>query len=158
MLVDMQDFDDNNSTPIIQMLRMTQYWCEVVGYNLSALSYCNLHVKRNMSFGSVSEPFHRRPAWYCWESMAWQVPSHKHIEAETNGRHFTDDIFKCIFLNENVWIPIKISLKFVPKGPVNNISALVLMRAWRRPSDKPLSKPMMYSLPTHICVTRPQWV
>ena len=30
-----------------------------------------------------------------------------------------------IFLNENVWIPIKASLKFVPKGPINNIPALV---------------------------------
>ena len=27
-----------------------------------------------------------------------------------NGRHFVDAIFKCIFLNENIWIPIKISL------------------------------------------------
>ena len=26
----------------------------------------------------------------------------KHIEAETNGHHFADDIFKCIFLNENI--------------------------------------------------------
>ena len=33
-----------------------------------------------------------------------------------NGRYFADDIFKCIFLYENVWIPIKISMKFVPKG------------------------------------------
>ena len=33
--------------------------------------------------------------------------------------------FKCIFLNENVWIPIEISLKFVPKGPIDNIPALV---------------------------------
>ena len=30
--------------------------------------------------------------------------------------------------------------------------------AWRRPGDKPLSEPMMASLLTHICVTRPQWV
>ena len=30
-----------------------------------------------------------------------------------------------IFLNENVWIQIKISLKFVPKGLINNILALV---------------------------------
>ena len=52
---------------------------------------------------------------------------------------FPDDIFKCIFLNENVWISIKISLKFVPKGPINNIPALVQIMAWRR----------------HICVTRP---
>ena len=30
--------------------------------------------------------------------------------------------------------------------------------AWRRPGAKPLSEPMMVSLLTHICVTRPQWV
>ena len=30
--------------------------------------------------------------------------------------------------------------------------------AWRRPGDKPLSDPMMVSLLTHICVTRPQWI
>ena len=29
------------------------------------------------------------------------------------------------FFNENAWIPIKISLKFVPKGPISNIPALV---------------------------------
>ena len=75
-----------------------------------------------------------------------------------NGRHFADDILKCIFVNENVWIPIKISLKFVPKGPINNIPALVQIMARRRPGDKPLSEPMMVRLPTHICVTRPQWV
>ena len=71
---------------------------------------------------------------------------------------FADDIFKCIFLNENVWIPIKNSLKFVPKGPINNIPTLVQIMAWRCSGDKPLSEPMMVSLPTHICVTRPQWV
>ena len=72
--------------------------------------------------------------------------------------HWGRDIFKCIFLNENVWIPIKISLKFVPLGPINNIPALVQIMAWHRPGDKPLSGPMMVRLPTHICVTRPQWV
>ena len=80
------------------------------------------------------------------------------LRPEKNGRHFADDIFKCIFLNENVWIAIKISLKFVPRGPINNIPALVQIMAWRRPGDKPLSEPMMIRLPTHICVTRPQWV
>ena len=75
-----------------------------------------------------------------------------------NGCHFADDIFKCIFLNENVWIPIKISLKFVPKGPINYIPALVHIMAWRRPGDKSLSETMMVRLLTHICATRPQWV
>ena len=31
--------------------------------------------------------------------------------------------FQMDFLNENVWVAIKISLKFVPKGPLNNIPA-----------------------------------
>ena len=75
-----------------------------------------------------------------------------------NGRHFAEDTFKHIFLNENVWISIEIPLKFVPKGPINNIPALVKIMAWRRPDDKPLSEPMMVRLPTHICVSRPQWV
>ena len=70
----------------------------------------------------------------------------------------TDDIFKCIFLNENVLTSIKISLKFVPKGQINNIPTLVQVMAWRRPGDKPLSEPMMVILLTHICVARPQWV
>ena len=72
------------------------------------------------------------------------------------GRRFADDIFKRIFLNENVRISIKISLKFVPKGPINNNPALVQIMAWRRSGDKPLSEPMMVNLLTHICVTRPQ--
>ena len=79
------------------------------------------------------------------------------LRPRQNGHHFTD-IFKCIFLKENIWITIKISLKFVPMGPINNIPALVQIMAWHRPGDKPLSESMMVSLLTHICVTRPQWV
>ena len=83
---------------------------------------------------------------------------HSTLRPKQDGRHFADDICKCIFLNENVWIPIKISLKFVPKGPINNIPAMVQIMAWRRSGDKPLSEPMMVSLPMHICITGPQWV
>ena len=75
-----------------------------------------------------------------------------------NGQHFADDIFKRIFFNENVWISINISLTCAPKYPINNYPPLVQIMAWRRPGDKPLSEPMMASLPTYICVTRPQWV
>ena len=80
------------------------------------------------------------------------------LRPRQNGHHFADDIFKCVLLNENVWITIKNSLKFVPKGLINNIPALVQIMAWCRPGDKPLSEPMLISLPTHICVTRPRWV
>ena len=80
------------------------------------------------------------------------------LRPRQNWRHFADDIFKCVFLNENVWFPINISLKFVPRGQINKIPALVQTIAWRRPGDKLLSEPMMVSLPTHICVIQPQWV
>ena len=79
------------------------------------------------------------------------------IRPGQNGCHFADT-FKRFFQGENVWISIKISLKFVPKAPINNIPSLVQIMAWCRPGDKPLSEPMMVSLLTHICVTRPQWV
>ena len=80
------------------------------------------------------------------------------LRPRQNGRHFLDDIFKFIFLRENVWISLKISLTFVPNGLINNIPALVQIMAWRRPGDKPLSESMVVGLLTHICVTRPQWV
>ena len=85
----------------------------------------------------------------------WWINS---LRPRRSRRHFADDIFKRIFLNENVRITIKISLKFVFKSPIDNIPPLFQIMAWRRPGDKPLSEAMMVSLLTHICVTRPQWV
>ena len=65
------------------------------------------------------------------------------LRPRQNGRHFPDAIFQIIFLNENLWISINVSLKFVPRGQINNIPALVQIMAWRRSGDKPLSEPMM---------------
>ena len=48
---------------------------------------------------------------------------------------------------------IKISLKFLSNGPIDYITALVQIMAWRRPGDKPLSEPMMI-----MCFNWPQWV
>ena len=61
----------------------------------------------------------------------------------TQNRYHFADICECIFLNENVWILIKISLKFVPWRQINNIPAMVQIMAWRRPSYKPLSEPIL---------------
>ena len=80
------------------------------------------------------------------------------LRPRQNSRYFADDTFKRIFMNGNVRISINFSLKFVPKGLINNIPALVQIMAWRRPGDKTLSEPMMVNLLTHLCVTRPQWV
>ena len=102
----------------------------------------------------------RLPCWVIGRNSAYLLIRHgfNTLRPRQNGRHFPDDIFKWIFLNENVWISIKISLKFVPNVPINNIPALVQIMAWCRSGDKPSSEPMVDSLLTHICVTRSQWV
>ena len=46
------------------------------------------------------------------------------------GLHLAHDIFRSVFMNEKFCILIKISLKFVPKGPIDNNPALVQIMAW----------------------------
>ena len=114
--------------------------------------------------------FHSMFAWKClihvtdcvlWHPIAFrrtiQTAYKSKLRPKQNGRYIPDDIFKWISFNENKKT-IKISLQFVPKHPINNISALVQTVAWRRLGEKPLSEPTMVSLLKHICVTRPQWV
>ena len=63
------------------------------------------------------------------------------ISPGQNGRHLTDDIFKCSFMNSFFFI--QISLKFVPKGSIDYNLASVEVMAWRQIGAKPLSKPML---------------
>ena len=114
---------------------MCNTWCR---------PYC-LHL--NMLIGLMSHP-----------GLSTSGNSLNTLRPRQNGRHFADDTFKHIFLYENVWISIEVPLKFVPEAPINNIPALVKIMAWCRPGDKSLSEPKMVRLPTHICVSRPQWV
>ena len=65
------------------------------------------------------------------------------LRPRQNGRHFPDDIFRCIFMNENACISNTSWLKFVPRDPIDNNTALVQIMAWRRTGDKPLSEPIM---------------
>ena len=74
------------------------------------------------------------------------------------GRDKMDAISQTAFLWMKMFEFRTTFLKFVPKGPINNIPALVRVMAWRRPGAKPLSEPVMVRLPTHICVTPPHWV
>ena len=59
------------------------------------------------------------------------------------GLHFAVDTFKCISVNESFCNFIGISLKFVPKGPIDNKPALLQLMAWRRIGDKPFSEAML---------------
>ena len=56
------------------------------------------------------------------------------------------DIFKCIFMNEKSCILIRISLKFVPTGPIETKAAFVQEMAWRRTGGKPLPELMLPQL------------
>ena len=60
-----------------------------------------------------------------------------------NGRNFGYNIFRRVFVNEKVFILIKISLKFVPKGLIDNNPALVHIMTCRRIGDKPSPEPML---------------
>ena len=59
---------------------------------------------------------------------------------------FADDIFKRMLSNENNRISNKISLKYVPWGPIDDMSALVQIMAWRHTGDKPLCEPMLWCI------------
>ena len=74
------------------------------------------------------------------------------LRPRQNKHHFAIDIFKYICLNKNIWISIKIPMKFFPNGPINNMLPLVQILACRRQGGKLLSKTMMVKLPTYVCV------
>ena len=91
--------------------------------------------------------------------FTWRCPCTYTSRPRHNEHNFPDDIFKSIFLNENAWISLNISLEFVPKVQINNIVALVQIMAWCQTGDKPLSEEMMaYVADSYIWVTRLQWV
>ena len=102
-----------------------------------------------------------RPLATLWLNSMW-LPCNMHniktLRLRQNGHHFADDIMRYIFFNENVWILIKISMKFVPECSVTNIPALVQIMVWHRLGDKSLSEPMVFSLLTHLWVILHQWV
>ena len=52
--------------------------------------------------------------------QSWQSNCFNSSPPGQNGRHFADDLFRCIFVNVKVCILIEISLKFVPKDLINN--------------------------------------
>ena len=58
--------------------------------------------------------------------MAYMIVSPRNVSSPgQNSRHFADDIFKCIYVNKKCCITIRISLKFVLTGSIDNDLALV---------------------------------
>ena len=99
-------------------------------------------------FRSLCHPFS-----HCLRESLVQLNT---LRPRQDGRHFPDEIFSNAFFE---WKCMNFDQDFTEvcsKGPINIITALVQIMAWRRPGYKPLSEPMMVSLLTLICVTQPQ--
>ena len=87
---------------------------------------------------TFSELWHRKVGGLTTAAEATDMPAWLYLLT-----HWSRDIFKWIFLNENVWISVKIPFKFVPLGPINNIPTMAQITACRWLGAVPLSKPMM---------------
>ena len=75
-----------------------------------------------------------------------ELPSCLRVDSSPSGQHghhFTDDIIRCIFMNETFGIFIQFSLKSVPKGPIDNKAALIWVMAWHQIGNKPLPELML---------------
>ena len=99
-----------------------------------------------------------------WHDRASLAVAHKLFQALTHwGLDKMADISQTTFSNAFSWIEIY-QFRFIFHWSLFLRVELTIFQhrlrwlAWRRPGDKPLSEPMLISLPTHICVTRPQWV
>ena len=104
----------------------------------------SLHEYRKINLSSFEvgtiyllfHPYHL-PWWY---NLGMSL---SHLPLDKMATILADDNFKCIFLNENDRIPIRISLKFVPRRPIDNKPVLVQVTACRRTGDKPLLELML---------------
>ena len=75
--------------------------------------------------------------------IVFLIPGRPVNTIERHGLVFLVLTQECISLNENFWILNKISLKYVPSGPIGNMAALVQIMARQRKVDKPLSESTM---------------
>ena len=72
----------------------------------------------------------------CWYN------EHQHIGLRTKWLTKCRQHFECIFMRENYDILIRISGHFVPKGSINNMSALLQAVAWPQIIEMPSLEPM----------------
>ena len=133
------DMNMNGSSCVLQFIWLGSWWLDV--YRMTTK-----HIVRLRAY--VNNLSHHMIAIGKWQFHT--------LRPRQSGRHFSDDIFRCIFFNEEFELRLKCHCNLFIGS--NNIPALVQTMNRRRPGDKPLSEPDRVSLVTHICVTRPQWV
>ena len=129
------------------ILKLSQNICKVLKclFSISNMFCIPSHAPISDLMGCS---FHRNHSGVTGSNM-WNVwiyhtlSSLTHPPPDKMAAILADDIFNCIFLNENDRILTQISLKYVPRSPIDNKSSLVQVMAWRRTGDKPLPEPMM---------------
>ena len=109
--------------------RLSQYHWKVTEMNVKYISYC-WTVPYNYSRVHRYSHFHSRSEL-------------THPPLDKMAAILADDNFRYIFMMENDRIPIRIRLKFIPRSPIDNTTALVQVMAWRRTGDKPLPEPSL---------------
>ena len=124
------DMKVNGSSCVLKFIGLGSWWLEVHRITTKHMVRLRAYVNNIISYDC-----HR------------QVTV-SHIEAEAKWPHFSDDIFKCIFVNKEFQFRLKCHWFFFIES--SNIPALVQTMGRRRPGDKPLSEPIMVSLVTHI--------
>ena len=134
-------YDDLNVLIWINILHYHNlYQCgEIVCVRRTLPHYCNTFSISSTILINMIEP--KLGHYFMWDGIT--IPYLNILRPRQNGRHSADDIFKCIFLNENYRVSKNNSLKYVPWGLINNMRALVQIMAWRRIGDKPLSEAML---------------
>ena len=120
-------------------------------YTIMHIHFSGIHVGQQFTTKHTLD----MPGSFIFYCLQYLIYDYFNILRPRQNCHYFADIFKCIFLNGNVWIRKKMSLKFVP---INNITTLVQIMAWCKPDDNPLPEQIMVDLLMHICVTQPQWV
>ena len=123
----------------------------------------SLHVSRYSHMLCTQHPHIPAPPYTFYRiSLFWRRIGFA-IELIHWGRDKMDAISQTPFSSTFSWMKmLEFRLKFhwslFPRAELTIFQHWFQIMVWRRPSDKPLSEPMMVSLATHICVTRPQWL
>ena len=133
------DMNMNGSSCVLKFIWLGSWWLEV--YRMTTKHMVRLRAYVN------------KVSYYMIGIGKWQFHT---LRPRQSGRHFSDDIFKCIFFNEEFEFRLKCHWNLFIRS--SNIPALIQTMGRRRPGDKPLSEQIIVSLVTHKCVTRPQWV
>ena len=70
------------------------------------------------TFADESYDYHVVSYAHCWQGLRNSGTRGNYVIPRQNGRHFAEDIFTCIFVNDKFCTLITISLTLVPRGPI----------------------------------------